>query len=96
MKKLLLLFSLIIILSSCDDSVMITKNNEALTTVEMLKNVDTTLQVSILKNEVIYAIKDNVVIAKGSQDITKELITAIFCLSIGFALGAVITITIIE
>jgi hypothetical protein len=68
MKKLFILLVFTIMLSSCDNNVMVEKSNATVTTVEILNNIDTTLQVAILNSNAIYVTKDNLVIAKGTNN----------------------------
>jgi hypothetical protein len=82
MKKLFILLVFTIMLSSCDNNVMVEKDNETVTTVKILNNIDTTLQVAILNSTEIYVTKDNLVIAKGTNNDMTALL-------VGLIMGAI-------
>ncbi len=86
MKKTLLFIIVLFAITSCDDSVKVAADKQAsTTTVEMLQNVDSTLQVSIV-DDYIYVIDNGVVIAKGDKHRTVLLILFL----IGFMAGTLI------
>jgi len=91
MKKTLLFIIILFAITSCNDSVEIPlKKQEKLTTVEILNNVDSTLQVSIVKNEDIYVIKNGVAIAKGYKNNTGILIVLLLGLLWGYMIRILI------
>jgi hypothetical protein len=90
MKKTLLFIIILFAIISCDDSVEIPlKKQEKLTTVEILNNVDSTLQVSIVENKDIYVIKNGVTIANGYNDNTSLILAFILGLIWGFFIGII-------
>ena len=63
MKKLILLLIVFTTLS-CDDTINVEQNPERVTTLEILSNIDSTYQVSILKED-IYLFQDSTLIYHG-------------------------------
>lgn len=58
------IFLLLFVLSSCSSGVMYESPRKDITTLEILESVDTTLQVALKNNEVVYIVRDGLVVGK--------------------------------
>jgi hypothetical protein len=94
MKKFLLFIAILLSLSSCDSTVSVREEDRAkVTTLEVLQNVDTTLQVSIINDYNVYILKNDVVVAKArAEGGTVVIVAWLFGIIIGIFIMALIFI----